>query len=47
VASGTTTARLDDSSGSGDGLPWWLPVGSIVALAGAGGVVWQVRRARP
>ena len=47
VASGTTTAELDDASGSGDGLPWWLPVGSIVALAGAGGVVWQVRRARP
>lgn len=46
VAGGTTTARLDDSNGSGDGLPWWLPVGSIVALAGAGGVVWQVRRAR-
>ena len=46
VASGTTTARLDDSTESGGGLPWWVPVGSILALAGAGGVVWQVRRAR-
>jgi hypothetical protein len=45
-ASGSTKGLLDESDDSGGGLPWWLPLGSIAALAGVGGVVWQVRRAR-
>ena len=45
VSEPTVSAKVEDSAGGG--LPWWLPVGSIVALVGAGGVVWQVRRTRP
>jgi len=47
AAVGEPTVSATSGDGDGGGLPWWLPVGSIVALAGAGGVVWQVRRARP
>lgn len=47
AAAGPARTRLESADDSGGGLPWWLPLGSIVALAGVGGVVWQVRRARP
>jgi len=46
VASAGTSARLDSSADSGGGLPWWVPAGAILVLAGAGGAVWRVRRAR-
>jgi hypothetical protein len=45
VSPPTVSAKVEDSDGGG--LPWWLPVGSIAVLAGAGGIVWQVRRTRP
>jgi hypothetical protein len=29
---------------SGRGLAWWVPVGVLAALAGAGGAAWWRRR---
>lgn len=43
-AAAPATARLDDPAPEG-GLPWWLPVGLVVALGGASAVVWRRRRA--
>lgn len=40
----STTATLGSSS-SGGGLPWWIPVGAVLALVGGAGVTWWRRRA--
>ncbi|MGY2875549.1 hypothetical protein ACVW00_002739 [Marmoricola sp. URHA0025 HA25] len=46
AATGSPETTLDPVADSGDGLPWWLPVGSVVVLGGVAGAVWRVRRAR-
>lgn len=46
AAAGPVKATSATSGDSGGGLPWWVPIGAILVLAGLGGGVWRVRRAR-
>lgn len=46
AAAGPAKATSATSGDSGGGLPWWVPIGAILVLAGLGGGVWRVRRAR-
>ncbi len=39
------TTSSSDGDGDGGGIPWWIPAGVVVVLAGAGGAV-ALRRSR-